>query len=250
MSTSAHSQPRQPRGVPVGGQWRATRRPEGSVSLAGPADWQPVKIKAVADTRPIDWVSGKRMTGFGDAQPCDRCGKEHEVHVVVLADDGQEHRVGRTCAHATGPLAAHLASVTSATERVARLEAQLAGLRDWQHRYEAARSEAAPAFPGHSVMPNPHFLVPSSGAIPGADKLWASTDGEAKVVPVHAWRSGAEVIDEAATLEELRGTWVRQRALAVVGPRPDVPDEADLLKRLGAARRQLELLQDGGANGD
>lgn len=249
MSTDTN-QPRQPKGVPTGGQWRPANRPEGSVSLADPADWQPVKIKAVTDTRPIDWVSGKRMTGFGDAQPCDRCGKEHEVHVVVLADDGQEHRVGRTCAHATGSLAAHLASVTSATDRVARLEAQLAGLRDWQHRYEAARSEAAPAFPGHSVMPNPYFFVPSSGAILGADKFWVSADGEAKVVPVHTWRSGAEVIDEAATLEELRETWARQRALAVVGERPDVPDEADLLKRLRAARRRLELLQGAEADGN
>ena len=31
MSTSAGSQPRQPRGVPTGGQWRVTPRPEGPV---------------------------------------------------------------------------------------------------------------------------------------------------------------------------------------------------------------------------
>ncbi len=29
MSTNAHNQPRQPKGVPTGGQWRATARPEG-----------------------------------------------------------------------------------------------------------------------------------------------------------------------------------------------------------------------------
>ena len=33
MSTSARNQPRQPRCVPTGGQWRATNRPEGNVSL-------------------------------------------------------------------------------------------------------------------------------------------------------------------------------------------------------------------------
>ena len=32
------SQPRQPKGVPTGGQWRATTRPEGKVALAEPAD--------------------------------------------------------------------------------------------------------------------------------------------------------------------------------------------------------------------
>ena len=33
MSNSARNQPRQPRGVPTGGQWRATARPEGSSQL-------------------------------------------------------------------------------------------------------------------------------------------------------------------------------------------------------------------------
>lgn len=33
---STHNQPRQPKGVPAGGQWRATSRPEGSLSLAEP----------------------------------------------------------------------------------------------------------------------------------------------------------------------------------------------------------------------
>ena len=33
MSTNTN-QPRQPRGVPTGGQWRATARPEGRVALA------------------------------------------------------------------------------------------------------------------------------------------------------------------------------------------------------------------------
>ena len=32
------NQPRQPRGVPTGGQWKATNRPEGHVALADPTD--------------------------------------------------------------------------------------------------------------------------------------------------------------------------------------------------------------------
>ena len=240
---SNRNQSRQPKGVPVGGQWRATVRPEGAVALADPADWRPVRIVSVEDTRPIDWASGKRLTGHGDVQLCDRCGKEHEVHVSVLGDDGREHRVGRTCAHATGPLAVHLASLASATGRLAKLEAQLAGLRDWQRRYDATRSGAAPAFPGHVVRPNPHYFPPSSGTVPGADQLWESGDGEVATVPVHAWRAGHEVVDEEATLQELRDVWSHQRALAVAGLRPNVPGEPDLLKRVGAARRRLEELR-------
>jgi hypothetical protein len=201
-----------------------------------------VKVLSVEDTRPIDWVTGKRQTGFGDVQLCERCGKEHEVHVTVLGDDGQEHRVGRTCAHASGPLEAHLASLVSATDRLAKFEAQLAGLRDWQQRYEAARVEAAAAFPGHVVRPNPHYII-SSVTVLGADQLWESADAEVETVPVHAWRAGTEVIDEAATLESLRDLWSRQRAAAAAGPRPNVPDEPDLLKRVGAARRRVEELR-------
>ena len=239
---SNRNQSRQPKGVPVGGQWRATVRPEGAVALADPADWRPVKVLSVEDTRPIDWVTGKRQTGSGDVQLCERCGKEHEVHVSVLGDDGKEHRVGRTCAHATGPLGAHLASLVSATDRLARLEAQLAGLRDWQCRYDTVRSEVGPAFPGHVVRPNPHYLI-SSVTVPGADQLWESADGEATTVPVHAWRAGTEVIDEKVTVQELRDIWSHQRAVAAAGPRPNVPEEPDLLKRVGAARRRLEELR-------
>ena len=39
MSANTPDQPRQPKGVPAGGQWRATPRPEGNVRLVGsPAD--------------------------------------------------------------------------------------------------------------------------------------------------------------------------------------------------------------------
>ena len=37
MSTNARNQPRQPKGVPAGGQWRATNRPEGAVVLGEPS---------------------------------------------------------------------------------------------------------------------------------------------------------------------------------------------------------------------
>ena len=49
MSTKAPDQPRQPRGVPVGGQWRATPRPEGRASLAEPADeWEDWEAREAA----------------------------------------------------------------------------------------------------------------------------------------------------------------------------------------------------------
>jgi hypothetical protein len=63
-----------------------------------------------------------------------------------------------------------------------------------------------------------------------------SLDGEAEVLPVHTYRSGAEASDEAATLCQLRARWSHQRAVAAVGPRPDVPDGEELAKCVGLAR--------------
>lgn len=231
--------------MPTGGQWRASGRPKANVTLSATGDWSPVAVKSVEDTRPIDWVSGRRLTGHGDAQPCDRCGKEHEVHVTVLGDDGREHRVGRTCAHASGPLASQLASVASATDRLAKPDAQLVALRQWQERYNAARAEAAEAFPGHEVRPNGHYVA-HAGSVPGVDQEWVSLDGESRVLPVHTYRFGTEAIDEEETLRLLRSHWSHQKALAVAGPRPQVPDEAELLKRIGAVRRRLSSLIDRG----
>ena len=44
MSTNARNQPRQPKGVPAGGRWRATARAEGSVALAADPEPQPVSF--------------------------------------------------------------------------------------------------------------------------------------------------------------------------------------------------------------
>jgi len=70
MSTNTN-QPRQPKGVPVGGQWRATARPEGSVALAEAGDeWEDWDRREAAVAVRIacyhpDCAGGGRQTRFG-----------------------------------------------------------------------------------------------------------------------------------------------------------------------------------------
>ena len=68
----------------------------------------PAKILDVVDTRTYEEGPDDRwhpVPGSGTVNQCDRCGKNHEVHVLVEDQDGREHVVGTNCAHATGPLA-------------------------------------------------------------------------------------------------------------------------------------------------
>ena len=47
-------QPRQPRGVPAGGQWRAARRPEGVVDLSARSEVGPLQMVGTT-TGPFTW---------------------------------------------------------------------------------------------------------------------------------------------------------------------------------------------------
>ena len=48
-------QPRQPRGVPAGGQWRAARRPEGVVDLSARSEVGPLQMVGTT-TGPFTWT--------------------------------------------------------------------------------------------------------------------------------------------------------------------------------------------------
>lgn len=54
------------------------------------------------DMRPVDWVSGKRLSlSPGEGHICDRCEAEHAVvYVVQDTETGKEYRVGSSCAKA------------------------------------------------------------------------------------------------------------------------------------------------------
>lgn len=102
--------------------------------------WRPTRILKVTDTRALVEEGERfvRVPGTGATRQCERCGRDHEVHVTVLGDDNLEYVVGIACAHATGPLAAQLQSVVSATRTVDRLRAELAQATERYATYRAA----------------------------------------------------------------------------------------------------------------
>lgn len=85
-----------------------------------------VRILAVRDTR--DWVEdGDRwvaLPGTGAPRPCDRCGRDHEVHVDVELADGSTALIGQGCARGDSMEVAVRASVSAEKTR-ARLAREL-----------------------------------------------------------------------------------------------------------------------------
>lgn len=85
-----------------------------------------VRVVAVHDTR--TWVEdGDRwvaVPGSGVSRSCDRCGRDHEIHVEVELADGRTALIGQGCARGDSMESAVRASV-SAEQTRARLARQL-----------------------------------------------------------------------------------------------------------------------------
>lgn len=96
-----------------------------------------VRVVAVHDTR--EWVEdGDRwvaIPGSGVSRSCDRCGRDHEIHVEVELADGRTALIGQGCARGDSMESAVRASV-SAEQTRARLARQLEVVRG---KREAAR---------------------------------------------------------------------------------------------------------------
>lgn len=79
----------------------------------------PFTIDRVVDTR--DYIEdGDRfvpVAGSGDARPCDRCGRHHEIHAHVTDATGTPAVVGTGCMDATASVARHHASVARRAAR-------------------------------------------------------------------------------------------------------------------------------------
>ena len=259
MSTN---QPRRPVGTPVGGQWAPSRHAEADVELSPPAGrtvgqagWKPVKVIEVIDTRTYEEGPDDRwhpVPGSGTVNQCDRCGKDHEVHVVVEDGDGHSHVVGSSCAHADGPLAKRMASVVSATQKLAALRGQLAVAEAYWAKRSAAEAELGPKFPGWDESPAPSLVGPAD---PRA-VVWATKDGFAKVrvltypdearpeweQPADWERRRRDAYDERERC--LRDAWLRNLVVQEVGPAPSTTDVTTLKADVARTEARLVVLKD------
>jgi len=101
-----------------------------------------VRILAIRDTR--EWTEdGDRwvaIPGSGDARPCDRCGRDHEIHVDVELADGRVAMIGQGCAQGDS-MESRVRACVSAEQTRARLTRQLEICRDERDRARRAWAE-------------------------------------------------------------------------------------------------------------
>jgi hypothetical protein len=145
------------------------------------------KILDVRDTRDRIEVGDDRwvaVPGTGLLRPCDRCGREHEIHVDVELSDGTRANIGSGCAKGESmEVQGRLKSAVSAAKTRSRLRAELAAARE---EYAAAskawhEAEALPA-------PSPVLLeeIPEAR---GPRQIWGMGDANVWTLAGHPFNA-------------------------------------------------------------
>lgn len=228
---------------------------ENDIALAPAANWAPVKVVEVVDTRAYEEGPDDRwhpVPGSGTPNQCGRCGKDHEVHVTVEDEHGYLHVVGTSCANATGPLAKRIASVMAATKRLAALERQLAAAEEYWGKRSEIEAEMAPQFPGWNETVAPDL----TGQPDPRRAVWMTKDGLSRVW-VHRYPDEARpewerpsdwerrLKDERDERERcLRDAWLREIVTRELGSPPNGPDIATLKNDIAKVEARMAALKD------
>lgn len=102
------------------------------------------RIIDVRDTRDRIEVGDRwvPVPGSGDLRPCDRCCREHEIHVDVELSDGRRATIGSGCARGeTMEVQSRLKSAVAAAKTRSKLRAEIAVARDALTKAEKAWRE-------------------------------------------------------------------------------------------------------------
>ena len=159
-----------------------------------------MRILDVRDTRDrieVDdrWVP---VPGSGQLRPCDRCCREHEIHVDVELSDGTRANIGSGCARGESmEVQKRLKSAVSAAKTRSRLRAELAVAKDEHDRAVAAWREVE-----ELRVPLPELLeaIPDSH---GMRQVWGMGD-------VNVWTLGGRGLD-AERRQALLNSWRNRR---------------------------------------
>ena len=229
--------------------------PEADGSAPAEANWKPLKIIEVRDTRTYEEGPDDRwhaVPGSGTVNQCDRCGKDHEVHVVVEDQAGQLHVVGTGCAQADGPVAKRMTNIVSATQKLAALKGQLAVAEAYWAKRSAVEAELVDLFPGWEEGPAPSL----SGTPDPRRAEWRTKDGLAscwvRLYPDEAkpeWERASDWArrrdqENSEREESLRRAWLSSRAVQEVGAPPSTPDVATLQSEVAKTEARLACLRD------
>jgi hypothetical protein len=162
------------------------------------------KILAVRDTRDrveIDdrWVP---VPGSGQLRPCDRCGREHEIHVDVELSDGRRANIGSGCAKGESmEVQGRIKSAVSAAKTRSKLRAELAIAKEEYAAASAAR-DAVEKLPA----PQPR-LVEEIADPRGTRQIWGMDDATVWVLPGRTF----DAERRQALLNSWRGDHYRER---------------------------------------
>jgi hypothetical protein len=189
-----------------------------------------VRVLAVRDTRDFveqgdRWVA---VPGSGQARPCDRCGRDHEIHVDVELSDGRMAMIGQGCARGSLMEAAIRATVSAETTR-ARLVREHARAVASLAASQAAWSEVQAL-----SLPEPRLVEERTGR-QGVTQVWQLGD-DATVWTLPGRPFDAERRASLAMIWRIRSYVERGSRLLPGEHRARV---ADLEKRLRRAEGKL-----------
>jgi hypothetical protein len=194
------------------------------------------RILAVRDTRDRIEVGDRRVAvpGTGDLRPCDRCCREHEIHVDVELSDGRRVNIGSGCAKGESmEIQARLKSAVSAAKTRSKLREELALVQDEQARAAQAWAEVEGL-----QAPSP-ALIEEIPEVHGTRQIWGMEDARVWTVPGSA--RGFDAERRQALLSSWLGNRYRERGFDVQ-PYSYKRRVEDLAKRIAKIESKLESL--------
>ena len=196
------------------------------------------RIIDVRDTRDRIEVGDRLVPvpGSGEVRPCDRCCREHEIHVDVELSDGRRANIGSGCAKGESmEVQSRLKSAVSAAKTRSKLRGELAVAQDERARADAAWNEVEALQPPQPVLVEE---TPDDYGR-GVRQIWEM--GEAHVWTVPGSREGFSAERRQALLNAWRGDRYRERGFER-SPYSYKQRVDDLADRLAKIERKLGAL--------
>lgn len=193
-----------------------------------------VRIIEVRDTRATAEIGDRfvKLPGTGQIRQCDRCDRDHEIHVTVELSDGTTSVIGVGCARGESmAIQAAIKSAVSAAKTRSRLAAELA----------AAELKLADA---RRIWAEVEAMTPPAATTD--DGARATKDGDMHVHRMgdaHVWTLPGTTFDAERARALLSGwRWNRYRERMGVGVDVLTVQVRDLARRLATADRKLVRL--------
>lgn len=196
---------------------------------------RPITIARILDVRDTrDRIEvGDRLVpvpGSGDLRPCDRCCREHEVHVDVELSDGRRANIGSGCAKGESmEVQSRLKSAVSAAKTRSRLRAELAEARQELARATAAWSEV------QGLTPPQPVLLEEIPETRGVRQVWGMDEARVWTLPGHPFNDERR----RALVNSWRADRYRERGFNSAQPHTDKNRVRDLEDRLAKIERKL-----------